>query len=140
MSDARYGTLSAEREAAERVSALLSLPVPDYQEMVGSEGTFDPWLLFPIYGNYSSEFDECAIDVLGEVLFGEKVRRDLGAEMFREMLCNINLCDYGTSPRVCFPTPQFRRLLPEFLEKWKAYSDLAWGRSATTEAQQKEKP
>ena len=115
----------AEREAAEKVAALLDLPIDEFA--MGGEGTFDPWELFPcLYGSYSSDFDECAIAVLTELIDGNKQREDLGAEMFREMLCTAALCDYGSSPRVCFPTEDFRPLLPRLIEKWREFSALQW--------------
>lgn len=114
-----------EREAAEKIAALLALPVPESPHD-GGAGVFDPWDIFPLYGSYSSDFDECALDVLRELQAGVKVRDDLGAEMFREMLCKLHLCSYGTSPRGCFPTESFREQLPAFVEKWAAYSAVQW--------------
>lgn len=117
--------VKAEREACEMLSALLDRPMPE-PYAIGEEGTFDPWEPFPLYGSYSGDFDEMALDVLRELRDGKKERRDLAAEMFREMLCNLQLCDYGTSPRVCFPTGGFRILLPRLIEKWEAYSRMQW--------------
>lgn len=134
-----------QADAAEKVRQLLTKPLPTYrcgdeeaafasgvdQLMVGDCDAFDPWELFPaLYGSYSSDFDECAIDVLKEILSGKKVRDDLGAEMLREMLCRAELCGYGTSPRVCFPTSAFLPQLPALIEKWEAYSAVAWGSAA----------
>lgn len=116
----------AQREASERVAALVALPVPADNFELGAEGYFDPWPMFNLYGSYSGDFDECAIDILDELQSGDKKRHDLGAEMFRELLCNLDLCEYGTSPRVCFPTREFRELLPTLVEKWKAYSAVQW--------------
>ncbi|PDT15915.1 hypothetical protein CO670_15595 [Rhizobium sp. J15] len=116
----------ADREAAEKVAALLQKPMPSRDDMRDIE-EFDPWDIFPIYGSYDSAFDEMAIEVLEELKAHSKKRDDLAAEMFREMLCKMNLCDYGTSPRVCFPTSNFEPLLPAFIEKWKAYSKMQWG-------------
>lgn len=118
-----------QREAGEQLEALLALPLANNRyELLGAEGNFDPWSLFPLlYGSYGSDFDECAIEVLTELAEGGKHRDDLGANMFREMLCNLNLCDYGTSPRYCFPTTEFKALLPRLVERWKEYSALQWG-------------
>lgn len=114
-----------EQEAANKVAALLEMPIAHEEYQTNED--FDPWTLFPsVYGTYSSDFDQCAIDVLGEINSGEKVRDDLGAEMFREMLCTSNLCNYGTSPRVCFPTPSFKKILPDLLDRWKVYSKNQW--------------
>ena len=117
-----------EDAAAAKVAEILARPMPESRDMMGVEGEFDPWDIFPaIYGTYCSSFDKCAIDVLSEILAGDKLRRDLGAEMLREMLCVADLCEYGTSPRVCFPNQQFKALLPALIEKWRAWALLAWG-------------
>lgn len=118
--------LRIEREAADKVRALLALPLPTCREEIG-DGTFDPWELFPsVYGSYSSEFDDCAIDVLEELVAKKKVRDDLGAEMFREMLCVAELCDYGSSPRVCFASQDFAALLPKLIDRWRDYYETKW--------------
>lgn len=118
--------MRVEREAAEKLAALLALPMPQTRDDLCDSRLFDPWELFPLYGTYAPDFDECALAVLTELLHDKKERRDLGAEMFREMLCNLNLCDYGSSPRVCFPTEAFRRLLPDLIVKWEVFSALNW--------------
>lgn len=124
--------MKIEREASERVAALLALPMPERADMLGLEDEFDPWRLLPsLYGSYSSEFDKLAIEVLCDIRDVEPRRTDLAAEMFREMLCTTNLCTYGTSPRCCFPTTEFRRLLPALIERWRSYAELAWGEPVT---------
>lgn len=118
----------AQEEAAALVRAILARQMRENGDRLGVVGEFDPWDIFPaLYGSYSSEFDKCAIDVLCELEDGERRRRDLGADMLREMLCVADLCDYGTSPRSCFPTSQFKQLLPALIERWRAYALLAWG-------------
>lgn len=117
-----------QKEVASRVAEAMKLPVMDAVTQYEFETFFDPWELFPIYGTYSSDFDQCAIDVLEEIRDKRKARDDLGAEMFREMLCRMDLCDYGTSPRVCFSTTEFEAVLPAFIEKWKAFSKAHWTR------------
>lgn len=120
-------------DAVAKVAAILARPMPEAADRLGIEGEFSPWDIFPaIYGSYSSDFDACAIDVLCELRELRKDRSDLGAEMLREMLCVADLCDYGTSPRVCFPTSEFRELLPALIEKWRAYAEMAWGAEVTT--------
>lgn len=124
-----------EREAAEELEKLLARPTAPIKDYIGviDEKTdepefFDPWDIFPLYGNYSSEFDDMALRVLENLLNFNRVDETLAHEMFREMLCNKNLCDYGTSPRVCFPTTRFKELLPKYIIKWKEYYELAWGK------------
>ena len=121
--------LKHPRQAAEKCAAILALPMPESADMFGSAGLFNPWDLFPsLYGSYNSEFDEMAIEVLCDILDRNKPgrRQDLAAEMFREMLCTASLCDYGTSPRTCFPTMEFAKILPDLIEKWRAWSARFW--------------
>lgn len=115
-----------DREAAERVQALLAKP-DAYDRYTLSDQDFDPWQLFPsLLGCYSAAFDDLAIDVLERIQTLREEGETLAHEMFREMLCTANLCDYGTSPRVCFPTSNFRPLLPELIERWKRYRAIMW--------------
>jgi hypothetical protein len=115
------------------IRALLLLPLPADSSDIGRVPPefFDPWELFPVvYGSYSDDFDQCAIDVLSDLLKDPQsidIRYDLAANMFREMLCTAGLCDYGTSPRTCFALPEFEEVLPELLRKWRAYAAAMWG-------------
>jgi len=118
-----------EREAAERLQALLARPdMPDWDSHMGpAEEEFDPWELFPsLYGTYSKAFDDLAIDVLERINEERFEDESLAHQMFREMLCTAQLCTYGTSPRVCFPTENFRPLLPALIERWTRYRDTMW--------------
>lgn len=126
-----------DRIAAQKVADLLALPMPDnVNYCLGEEGTFDPWELFPcLYGSYSSDFDQLAVTVLTNLQNRTFEDGDLASEMFREMLCTANLCDYGSSPRVCFPTQDFLPLLPALIEKWKEYATLQWGRDIFEEGE-----
>lgn len=117
-----------EAVSAARIREILSRPMSESEDMLGMDGEFDPWDIFPsIYGSYSSEFDKCALDVLCDLRDDTHLRSDLASEIIREMLCVDHLCAYGTSPRVCFPTQEFRELLPELIAKWRRYTILAWG-------------
>ena len=131
MSEAWYQ--KAERKAGEELAELLAKPSAPSHDLIGviDEKTdqiqyFDPWDIFPLYGSYSSAFDDMAITVLENISDGNRKKETLAHEMFREMLCKKNLCDYGTSPRVCFPTEEFQELLPELITKWKQYRKLMW--------------
>lgn len=127
-----------EREAGEELERLLARPMASTGDVIGaiSETTnepeyFDPWDMFPcLYGSYSSVFDDMALEVFENMLNGNRKDETLAHEMFREILCNKNLCDYGTSPRVCFPTSIFKKLLPEYLSKWKEYYQITWGKNS----------
>lgn len=117
-----------EAAACEKVAALLALPpIPSGGEMYSDGECFDPWDLFPcLYGSYSSAFDDLAVDVLQDIAGGQFNRRDLASEMFREILCTTGLCDYGSSPRVCFASTKFAPLLPKLIERWREYRQLKW--------------
>lgn len=120
----------SEREdtAAAKVLAALSLPIAPERDYCGAEGYFDPWELFPsLYGSYSSAFDDMAIKVLENLRDGEFDGEGLAHEMFREILCTSTFCDYGTSPRVCFPNRDFHKMLPRLIEKWREYCKVWWG-------------
>lgn len=119
--------LEIERKAVDELSRLLALPIPDENNPLDCDDEFDPWRLFPcLFGSYSSAFDSMALDVLVSIRDGELGNETLAHEMFREMLCTSGLCDYGTSPRTCFPSPSFRPLLPDLIAKWKEYYSSQW--------------
>lgn len=108
---------------------LLALSIPDAKSLddIRYHDGFDPWKLFPaFYGSYSSDFDDCAIETLEDVLNGTHKREDLASQMFREYLCTKGYATYGTSPRVCSPDVD-RNLLEELLRKWKHYYKIEWG-------------
>lgn len=94
----------------------------------GTEDVFDPWRAFPsLYGSYSRDFDDVAIEVLENIRdsrFGEETTAH---RMFREMLCTADLCDYGTSPRGCFANWEFKAVLPALIDRWKIYRKMEWG-------------
>ena len=115
-----------ERGAAAKVREILSRPDPDHRDLRSCDD-FNPWDIFPVlYGSYDSAFDRCALEVLYDLRDGERRRDDLGADMLREMLCTASLCDYGTSPRWCWPTADFKSLLPKLIERWQAYYRAEW--------------
>ncbi|WP_367347574.1 hypothetical protein [Sphingobium yanoikuyae] len=112
-----------EIEAARKVGLALDLPLA-----VGAAGEFDPWEIFPVfYGSYNAAFDKMAIGVLIAIRDQSDVtRQTLAEEMFREFLCRSALCEYGSSPRSCFPTEHFLPLLQDLIDKWHAYSKVRW--------------
>jgi len=118
--------------AIDELKAQLAKPISDREDEMDSVEEFDPWEIFPsLYGSYSSEFDDMAILVLDNIVnkrWGE--REGLAHEIFREMLCTAGLCDYGTSPRGCFPNHSIKgieEMLAALLEKWRAYRIANWG-------------
>jgi len=114
-----------EKESMGKVNNMLLKPLAEDEN--GSVDDFDPWEIFPLYGSYSSEFDDMAIITLTDILNGTYTARkdyELAQEMFREMLCNMELCEYGTSPRSCWANEGFKAILPEYISKWKQYYKL----------------
>ena len=106
--------------------------MPEDRDDCGTEGTFDPWEIFPcFYGSYSGAFDQVALAVLRRMLNGEYQQEELAHEMFREYLCRADLCEYGSSPRGCFPTTSFRPLLNDLIDRWASYSMIFWGEDVT---------
>lgn len=96
----------------------------------GGKEPFDPWLIFDFcYGSYSKDFDDMAIEVLEDLRDGTQMTGELHHFIFKEVLCCLDLCSYGTSPRWCFPNhlSVFEERLPELIEKWKEYRELQWG-------------
>lgn len=118
-----------EAEARAKLLAVLEKPFvaqPRDDGCTYDEDEFDPWQLFTdIYGSYSSEFDQCAIDVLSEMIDGKKKRHDLASEMFREMLCANDYCEYGTSPRACFWNHD-KEILQQLIDRWMDYYVKRW--------------
>ena len=123
-----------QREAAKAVFAQLAKPLPKDEHDL-HDATFDPWELFPaVYGGYSQAFDDMALEVLQSIQLAAEGRWDdidyeretLAHELFREMLCTADLCEYGSSPRTCFGTEAFKPVLPDLIEKWRAYSAIVW--------------
>lgn len=116
-------------DAAEKVRKALDLPLAQDVDNLGCVEYFDPWDIFPaFYGSYSGAFDELALDVLKCIRDRRNwTDQSLAHEMFREYLCRVSLCEYGTSPRCCFPTLEFKPLLPQLIEKWFAFARLQWG-------------
>lgn len=126
--------MTKEFNPMEELKRQLTLPVckDGSDEYFKAEGEiFDPWEIFPcFYGSYSSAFDEMAIEVLEAIQNRASfVGESLAHEMFREVLCTSGFCDYGTSPRGCFPDRRtdFAELLPTLIEKWKQYYTVEWG-------------
>lgn len=124
-----FSYLEYERAAAKRIEDMLARPaVPPAGEGVAAGEHFYPWELFPsVYGVYDSAFDDLAIAVLESIRDKTRMRRDdLASDVFREMLCVAGLCDYGTSPRYCFPTSSFAPMLHSLIERWREYRALRW--------------
>jgi hypothetical protein len=121
---------AAKEKAHQRLAAELEKPLPE-DEHNQHIGTFDPWGLFPgTVGSYSSEIDRRAIQCLINVRDRETSPSDFD-ELFRNMLCGQDYCDYGTSPRFCFPTMKCEPLWNTLINKWRAHYAVTWPESPT---------
>lgn len=126
--------MGLRENAIDRLKAALMLPVPENADELYNDGErFDPWQFFDgIYGVYSSDFDEMAIAVLCDIYTRQTVSpltspNCLASQIFREMFCVVGWCDYGSSPRVCFPSDGFAPLLPDLIKKWQEWYKVQWG-------------
>ena len=113
-----------------RLAELLAYLRTDDPEDCG----FDPWELFPaVYGGYSSDHGEAAIEALERLL---KVKEfleppSIGVELLLEMLCRQELGEYGTSPRYAwFPSDEPRdvMIMKAWLERFIRYENERWNK------------
>jgi len=120
--------MNKQKAVTKILQAQIDRPMPQCdQDLMRSGEFFDPWELLPcIYGSYSAEFDDVAIEVLENIQAQRSKDETVAHEMFREMLCVAGFCDYGTSPRVCFATAEFKPFLKPLIERWKQYRAVAW--------------
>jgi len=110
------------------------------------EGPFwDPWIAMGVQcGGYSAGVDLDAIEVLRAIRDGVAAGRSGGeygnfvtdiaertglsrthVELYQYMFCSVNWCDYGTSPRGCFPEYGFD--FDGLIEAWCKYYVRRWG-------------
>lgn len=119
------------RTAIERVKTSLTKPDISSKSDAGIvDEYFEPWeALFPhIYGGYSADFGIIAIESLEEVMNCSHLPHvdSLPHKMFKEMLCVQELCEYGTSPRTCFPETEFKEVIVEIIQRFKHYEEIYW--------------
>jgi hypothetical protein len=110
------------------------------------EDYYDPWTAMRIHcGGYGSEVDLDVIRVLRAIAVGSRncieglegpkgyvtdIAEQTGmsashVELIQYMLCSADWCDYGTSPRGCFPNwdGDFEALIAA----WEKYYEQQWG-------------
>lgn len=120
-----------DRKARERLTALVSLPMPD-KDLIGAEGYFDPWDAFDgIIGAYSSDIDECAVEIMQAVIdrntFAVLATTECPfAEFFLHILAGHNYVDYGTSPRGAWATFGSENVFRKFVGMWREWNVLKW--------------
>lgn len=115
-----------QKKCVDDFMQIVNLPLADEGER-GCSGFFDPWPFFGLYGHYSADFNHMAISVLKRLERRKFSQENLAENMFAELLCSKGLCEYGTSPRVCFPTGHFQRVIGDVISKWVEFDKLEWG-------------
>lgn len=92
---------------------------------------FNPWDdVFPMFmGVYNSCFNTVAIDLMTKLRdrsFESPKENELAYQMLQEILCQMDLCTYGGSPRGSWAEPDFLEILPALVAKWREYAHVAW--------------
>lgn len=105
---------------------------------------WNPWDAMGIaLGGYNSEVDDNALAVLRAIRDGVKRGREGGkygnfvteivkvtglnethVELWQYIFCSAGWCDYGTSPRGCFPDHGID--FDELIVKWERYYQFRW--------------
>ncbi len=115
----------------EKLRLALDKPQPD-PGYVGEEGRFDPWedVIQGVYGSYASWCDVLMIAALKAVrdrtTFEFMEDHPFIAEFLLYMLAGHGYTEYGTSPRGGWPDPAVEDVWQELIDKWEAYSAIAW--------------
>lgn len=97
------------------------------------EGGQNPWDTLTPLGSYNSEIDDQGIAILKLIvsepgIFCNDIAKRVGlhpshVELWQYLFCGADICDYGTSPRGCFPNGDKAKA---FLENWKVYRQKSW--------------
>lgn len=105
----------------------------------GDGDYWDPWETLGLSCcNYSSEIDQQAIDVLRMIglpdfTYCTDIAERTGmtpahVELFQSIFSSAGWCEYGTSPRGCWPID--RDGFPALIAAWEAYFERQWGEPA----------
>ena len=107
---------------------------------------WDPWDALGVRcGGYSSAIDDDALAVLKAIRDGAASRHSGGeftnyttdiaaktgmsathVELWQYLFCSADWCDYGTSPRGCFPNYDID--FDALIAAWEAYYERRWKR------------
>jgi hypothetical protein len=99
---------------------------------------WDPWEALGVRcASYNSEIDLNAIAVLRGIadgLYNSDIAERTGltpahVELFQALFCGADWCEYGTSPRGCFPL--YRDDFPRLIEAWENYYRRHWDEEPT---------
>ena len=102
---------------------------------------WDPWEALGLRClSYNSEIDQNAIDVLrgiGDKLYNSDIAARTGlpaqyVELLQSIFCGSDWCEYGTSPRGCFPMADD---FPALIAAWEAFYERRWGEPPAQKAQ-----
>lgn len=94
---------------------------------------WDPWTALGIScASYNSEIDAEAIKVLRgiaalkycTVIATESGMSPSHVELLQSIFCSAGWCDYGTSPRGCWPID--REGFPALIAAWEVYYQRQW--------------
>lgn len=104
------------------------------REAFEATGGYDPWERLGIgCATYNSTVDEQALAVLKGIrdgLFNTDIAKHTGmsrehVELFQYIFCSADWCEYGTSPRGCFPMDydEFGKIV----ENFEKHIEVEWG-------------
>lgn len=94
---------------------------------------WDAWIALDLNCcSYNSVIDQQAIDVLrgiGDGLYNTDIAERTGmatshVELLQSIFCTAGWCEYGTSPRGCWPVD--REGFPDLIAAWEAYYERVW--------------
>lgn len=131
----RIGNISFEGAGDEPIRSLegaAAIVQPNAQGPF--EDYWDPWEALRIgCCSYHSAIDVAAIRVLEGIHSGkyctdiahENDLDPLLVEMLQGIFCSADWCEYGSSPRGCFPTD--RENFHLLIDGWKTYYKITWG-------------
>ena len=94
---------------------------------------WDPWNALGVdCASYSGQVDQDAINVLRGIrdkLYNSDIAKRYSmapshVELLQSIFCSADWCDYGTSPRGCFPTD--REGFPALIAGWEGFYLRFW--------------
>lgn len=99
------------------------------------DAEFDPWTRLGVRcGGYSSDQDDLGIAIFEIIIedfpaYCTDIAARVGVspahvELWQYILCSAGLCEYGSSPRGCWPVNDDDA--KKFLQDWKAFRDDSW--------------
>lgn len=124
--------MGIERELVMSSKSIAEILEPNVEDENGPY--WDPWSALGIScASYSSQIDADAIHILKAIAsrqFNSDIAVMLGlpeqyVELLQSIFCSAGWCDYGTSPRGCFPAMDWNEF-QAIISAWEAYYDRQW--------------